>query len=421
MNENTSPSLTTHPTVIVAGRLWDGLAQSALGPMEILVNDGRIVAMDKNVPRPDGAAVVDLTGHTVTPGFIDAHVHVTMRPNIVHRAWSLSPSMKALHGVQALAILLQDGFTTVRDVGDLDLHGFTTVDLANAVERGIIAGPRLVPSGHMVSSRGGHGDGTAMLAPDSASWQFGLADGPEEIRKVVREEVRGGAKWIKFGGTGGFGTPSDDPSQVPYSLEEMKVLVQTARDLDVDASPHAYGDEGIRRAVLAGARAIEHGNLASAETLRLMEEKGVYVVPTQITVVRNGRNAMNDAYWKAAGRAPYVRAKYQKYAQRIVEAAHNLSKSAVKVVFGSDIGMFNYDQNPAQEFGELVANGLTPLRALQAATSTAAEMLRLPDVGVLAVGNVADIVAMPGDPFEDIRVTEKVDFVMKGGVVHKRR
>lgn len=407
------------PVVIVAGNVWDGLAEKPLGPMEILVENGKISAIAPDVGRPEGAKIVSLPAHTVTPGFIDSHVHVTLRPELEDRIFDLSSSAKALLGVEALAILLNNGFTTVRDTGDMDIHGYTTNDLARALAEGRITGPRLIPSGHLISTRGGHGDGEPLLGADSDPWQNSLADGVDEIRKVVRREVSRGAQWIKFAGSGGFSSPADDPSQTPYSQEEMNVMVGTARDLGIPATLHVYGDEGIRRALNAGVRGIEHGNLASKDTLAIMEDKGIYLVPTQFAVIRQARLIDDDAFWKAADKPPYVRRKYRKYAPQLMEAARNIAESDVNIVFGTDIGTFSFDTNNAGEFGEMVANGISPVRALKAATSMAAEMLQMPDIGVLAPGKVADIVAMPGNPFDDITVTEKVDFVMHDGVIHK--
>jgi imidazolonepropionase-like amidohydrolase len=409
----------TPPLLIVAGNVWDGLAAKPLGPMEILVENGRIVAMAPSLPRPPDARVVSLPGHMVTPGFIDTHVHVTLRPELEDRIFDVSSSAKALLGAQALGILLDHGFTTVRDVGDMDIHGYTTMDLARAVSEGVIAGPRLIPAGHLISTRGGHGDGEPLLGADSHPWQNSLADGVDEIRKVVRTEVSRGAQWIKFAGSGGFSSPADDPSQVPYSEEEMDVLVGTARDLGIPATLHVYGDEGVRRALKAGVRSVEHGNLASPSTLKIMESKGVFLVPTQMAVIRQARLIEDDAFWTAAGKPPYVRRKYRKYAAQLMEAARNLADSKVRIAFGTDIGTFSFAANNAGEFAEMVANGISPLRALKAATSVAADLLQQPDIGVLAVGKAADIIAMPGNPFEDISVTEKVDFVMRNGVIHK--
>lgn len=406
--------------LIAAGNLWDGQADKPLGPTEILVEGDKIVGLGPSLPRPPNVRVISLPGHTVTPGFIDTHVHVTLRPELEDRIFDLSSSMKALLGAQALGILLNNGFTTVRDVGDMDIHGYTTMDLARAVNERIIPGPRLIPAGHLISPSGGHGDGEPLLGADSNPWQNSLADGVDEIRRVVRREVSRGAQWIKFAGSGGFSSPADDPSQIPYSQEEMSLLVGTARDVGIPATTHVYGDESIRRALIAGVRCIEHGSLASPATLKIMEKKGVFLVPTQLAVVRQARRVDDDAFWAAAAKPSYVRRKYRKYAAQLLEAAKNLAESKVKIAFGTDIGTFSFSTNNAGEFSEMVANGLSPLRALKAATSVAAELLQQPDIGVLAVGKNADIVAMPGNPFEDISVTEKVDFVMRGGVIHKR-
>jgi imidazolonepropionase-like amidohydrolase len=407
------------PTLISGGNVWDGVAAKPLGPIDILVINGKIADMAQNLPPPTDARVISLSGHTVTPGFIDSHVHVTLRPELEDKIFSLSSSAKALLGVEALGILLNHGFTTVRDTGDMDIHGYTTNDLARAVATGVITGPRLISAGHLISTRGGHGDGEPLLGADSNPWQNSLADGVDEIRQVVRREISRGAQWIKYAGSGGFSSPADDPSQVPYSQEEMNVMVETARDLGIPATLHVYGDEGIRRALTAGVRCVEHGNLASPETLKTMEANGTFLVPTQFAVIRQARLIDDDAFWKAADKPPYVRQKYRKYAPQLMEAARNLADSQVKIAFGTDIGTYSFDTNNAGEFGEMVANGISPLRALKAATSVAAELLQQPDIGVLAKGKTADIIAMPGNPFEDIKVSEEVDFVMHNGVVHK--
>ena len=412
-------SAETQPIVIIAGNAWDGVSDAPMGPTEILVEYGKIAAIGPKVDHPAGARIIGLPDHMVTPGFIDSHVHVTLRPEIEDKVWNVSPSYMTLLGVEALRTLLGHGFTTVRDVADVSLRGYTTVDLKHAIDQGLIPGPRVIPSGHMVSTRGGHGDGTPLISPDQSVEQYGLADGVDEIRRTVRTEASRGAEWIKFAGTGGFSSPADDPSQVPYSQEEMNAIVETARDLNLPATPHAYGDEGIRRAIMAGVRSVEHGNLASPETLKMMAEKGIFVVPTQIAVVRQARLVDNDPFWAAAHKPPYVRAKYRKYAADIMASARNLAASDVKIAFGTDIGTFSFEQNNAAEFAEMVANGIAPLRALKAATSVGAELLQQDDIGTLAVGKTADIVAMPGNPFTDISVTEKVDFVMKSGAVFK--
>ena len=233
------------PVVIRAGNIWDGISQKPLGPREILVMGDRIAEIEKTVTEPDDAEVIDLPGHMVMPGFIDCHVHLTLRPELFGCFWSYSPGYKALLGAEALQTLLMNGFTTVRDCGDMDLHGFTVRDLSLALEQGIIPGPRLICSGHMISSRGGHMNAMRSLAPDSHPWENCLADGIDEIRKVVRNEIKNGAEWVKYAASGGFSTNGDDPTQVTYSQEEMNALVAAARDFNRPVAVHVLGDEAI--------------------------------------------------------------------------------------------------------------------------------------------------------------------------------
>ena len=408
------------PIVIRAGNFWDGISEKPLGPREILVLGETIAEIGKSVSEPEGAEIIDLHGHTVTPGFIDCHVHLTLRPELLGSFWSYSPSYKALLGAEALKTLLMNGFTTVRDCGDMDLHGFTVRDLKIAGERGIIPGSRLVCSGHIISSRGGHMNAMLSLAPDSHPWENCLADGPDEIRKVVRNEIKHGAEWVKFAASGGFSTAGDDPLQVTYTQEEMDALVAAAQDFNRPVSVHVFGDEAIRRSVLAGVRTVEHGSMISKETLRLMEKNGVYIIPTQLMATRPARLAADDAFWQALNAPAHMRIKVRKYQDALLEGARNIASGKVKIAFGTDLGIFSYRTNGAGEFFEMVKNGITPVRALRAATSVAAELLQRDDIGVLAPERNADIIAMPGNPFKDITVTERVDFVMKSGTVTRR-
>jgi tryptophan 2-monooxygenase len=400
--------------------VWDGLAPAPGEPLDVLVRGGRIAAVAPRLEPPAGAEVVRLPGHTLTPGFIDCHVHVAIDPARPTGPLTDSTAAKTLRALPALRDLLMNGFTTVRDLACADVSHHT-VDLRRAVAEGIVTGPRMLVAPHLISARGGHGDGSGLLADELQGHhrlaELACADGPDEIRRRVREQVRAGADWIKFGATGGFSTPSDDPGHTTYSQEEMTVLVQTAADLGIPATPHCYGSEGIERAVRAGVRSIEHGNLASEHALRMVEEAGVFLVPTQYTVTRHARDAFDDSRW--AGVPPFKQLKFQRYAERILEAARRLAGSDVRIAFGSDAGMFPHRDN-WREFPAMVASGISPERALRAATSTAAMLLMRDDLGVIATGRTADLVAMPGDPFADIEATGRVDFVMQEGRIRRR-
>jgi tryptophan 2-monooxygenase len=405
-------------TLIIGANVWDGISAQA-APRQVLVVDGRIQQLADTIEAPPDARVVDLSGHTLTPGFMDCHVHVTLAPPVGVMMALDSSTAKTLKALPRLRALLMNGFTTVRDLGCGDVD-YPTIDLRNAVAAGIVEGPRMVVAPHMISARGGHGDFSGMIAEEYQGCcrplELAAADGGDEIRTRVRQEIRAGANWIKFAATGGFASPSDDPGHATYSQEEMNVLVATAADLDIPVTPHSYGDEGIQRALRAGVRSIEHGNLASPETMRMMQDAGVFMVPTQYTILSGARRDEGDALWAAL--PEHSRRKMQKYRGALLDAAEHLAASDVRIAFGTDAGMFPHQDN-WREFPMMVSTGITPLRALRAATSAAAELLHLDDLGVIAEGKIADLIAMPGDPFADIDVTGQVDFVMKDGVIYK--
>jgi imidazolonepropionase-like amidohydrolase len=405
-------------TLITGANVWDGTSAQA-APRQVLVVDGRIQRVADAIEAPADARVVDLSGHTLAPGFIDCHVHVTLAPPVGLTLALESSTAKTLKALPVLRALLNNGFTTVRDLGCGDVD-YPTIDLRNAVAAGIVEGPRMVVAPHMISARGGHGDFSGMVADEYQGCcrplELAAADGGDEIRTRVRQEIRAGANWIKFAATGGFASPSDDPGHATYSQEEMNVLVATAADLDIPVTPHSYGDEGIQRAVRAGVRSIEHGNLASPETMRMMQDAGVFMVPTQYTILSGARRDEGDALWAAL--PEHSRRKMQKYRGALLDAAEHLAASDVRIAFGTDAGMFPHQDN-WREFPMMVSTGISPLRALRAATSAAAELLQLYDLGVIAEGKIADLIAMPGDPLTDIDVTGQVDFVMKDGVIYK--
>jgi imidazolonepropionase-like amidohydrolase len=410
--------VSTSETLITGANVWDGISAQAQ-PRQVLVVNGRIQRVAEVIEVAPDARVLDLPGHTLTPGFIDCHTHVALAPPVGLLLALDSSVTKSLKALPVLRTLLKNGFTTVRDVGCGDVD-YPTIDLRNAVAAGLIEGPRMVVAPHLISARGGHGDFSGMVAGQYQGCcrplELAAADGPDEIRTRVRQQVRAGADWIKFGATGGFASPSDDPGHATYSQEEMDVLVATATDLGIPVTPHSYGDEGIQRAVRAGVRSIEHGNLATPATLQMMQDAGVFMVPTQYTILSGARDGEDDPLW--ATLPEHSRRKMLKYRGALLDAADSLAASEVRIAFGTDAGMFPHQDNWL-EFPTMVSTGITPLRALQAATSVAAELLGLDDLGVIAEGKIADLIAMPGDPFTDIDVTGQVDFVMKEGVIYR--
>jgi imidazolonepropionase-like amidohydrolase len=407
------------PIVLICGNLWDGTADEPLGPMEILVKDGKIAEMDKKVSRPDGAKVVNLTSQMVTPGFIDSHVHVTFLTENMMPMLTDSESLAFAHSFGVLRLLLMNGFTTVRDMGTLPQWSYVNVDLKKAIDQGLVVGPRMIVGPHIISSTGGHGDYMGFMSHelyDSLKFSI-VADGPSEVQRAVREEIKGGADWVKCAASGGFSSPTSDPGRCTYTQEELNVLVKTAHDQGKPVSVHSYGDESTRRSVIAGADSIEHANMASQETLDMIEENGIYLVPTQYVFASSLQNLNNTTFWE--NKEPWLRQKDMMYAPSILECQKNLAKSNVKIVFGTDAGTFPFEES-WREFPTMVKNGISHLRTLKAATSMAAEMLGRPDLGTLAVGKTADTIAMPGDPFQDINITGSVDFVMKGGVIYEQ-
>ncbi len=403
-------------TIIKMGNYWDGIANEPLGYAEVAVVNGKITEIGKSIAKPDGATIIDLSTRFVMPGFIDSHVHLTGGSKVIANLASLNDAALALVGVSACEKILQNGFTTVRDAGDFSINAWVVTELKKSVDAGDIKGPRIINGGHMLSAVGGHFDFGGLLRNGITIDQVSVVEGVTGVKTAVHNEVRHGADWIKFAGSGGFMSPSDGPEDLSYSQEEMIAIVAAAKDLGKPVFVHAYGDEAVRRAAVAGVQSVEHGSLTSVATLKMLAKKGIYLVPTQIAVVANARETARGNLNMSM--PEWAREKDIKYAAKLLESAGNIARSDIKLVLGTDLGTFDFSVNGATEFSEMVRNGITPLRALKAGTSTAAEMLKL-NTGSISVGKWADLVAMPGNPFTDISVTEKVNFVMKSGVAYR--
>lgn len=385
----------------------------------ILVQDGRITAVGASVQIPSGATVIDLSGATVLPGFIDAHVHLASHTigdgDWQHAGLTEMPSQLALLGAAHAQQTLEAGFTTVRVVGT---GNFSDIALRNAISSGWIPGPRILGAGISFGIRGGHCDGTNGLQPGAlgreAGVESGVADGVEEVRNAVRYAVKYGADVIKICATGGVLSLTDSVGVQQYTEEEMRAIVETAAQLDRRVAAHAHGTAGIKAAVRAGVTSIEHGSILDAEAVALMKQKGTWLVPTLLA----GFTVESLA---TAGRLPPpIAAKALAIAPRMHNSFKLAVDGGVKIALGTDAGVMRHGTN-AREFALMVRYGMTPMQAIVAGTSGGATLLGLErEIGTIAVGKRADIVAVAGNPLDSIQVLQNTQFVMKDGRVFKR-
>lgn len=398
-------------TVIVCGKLFDGLSDTIRGPAEILIEDDSIAEVSNSVGRPSGAKVVDLSDRTVSPGFIDTHVHLCIDGlNLARQTLQCSPA-KALAGLYYAQQYMRYGFTTLRDMGTLDPE-WPTINLRNSIDSGMARGPRLIVAPHMLSATAGHGDMQGMFPCRCHMGLSRVADSPAEIRELVRMEHAFGANWIKTMNTGGYMSAGDDPARVTWFEDEMLTLGQTAQQLGLPLAVHTGAAEGCKQALRAGARSIEHCYLIDDEGVAMAEKAGAFLVPT-MQMTREDKALLKQ------GKLPeHAVWKFRRDVAAIEEAQKRIARSKAKVAYGTDCGMFPFSEG-VLEFQAMVAAGLAPARALKAGTSVAAELLQRDDLGAVAPGRKADIVAMPGDPVEDIAATANVDFVMKDGRIYR--
>ncbi len=394
-----------------AARLIDGRGGAPVAGVVVLVEKDRIAAVGANLPIPAGVPVIDLGSATLLPGLIDCHTHITGQPgNYLDDLFRRSPIDQAVMAHVYARKTLEAGFTTVRDLGAGE---FIDVALRKAIDAGVLPGPRIQPATLGVSATGGHGD-LSGFSPYLRFGHFsGLADGVDEIRKLIRFEVKNGAGVIKLVATAGVLSEEESVGAPQYGQEEMNVVVREAAMWARKVAAHAHGAEGIRRAVQAGVASIEHGTVLDEAGARMMRERGTYLVPTMYAL-----DYVSAEYGKL-GFPPHILAKaksIQKDAERSLRLAQRLG---VKLAYGTDAGVFPHGDN-AKQLAYLVRWGLTPMQAIQTATTGAADLLGWGDrVGAVAPGMYADLVAVSGDPLKDVSELERIQFVMKGGVVYK--
>lgn len=406
-------------TAIRAGTLIDGSGAAPVSNAVILVQGNRITAVGANVAVPPGATVIDLSSSTVLPGFVDAHVHLTGHVigdgDWQHQDLVESSAQRALLGAAHAQQTLEAGFTTVRNVG---ADAFTDIALRNAIDRGWLPGPRILGAGSSFGINGGHCDGSAGYQPELSisrgTIETGAADGVDEVRAAVRYTVKHGADVIKICATGGVLSPTDSVGVQQYTEEEMRAVVAAAHMLERRVAAHAHGVAGIKAAVRAGVTSIEHGSILDDEAVRLMKERGTYLVPTLMAGEAVERLAQQNRL------PPAIAAKALAIAPRMRESFRRALNGGVKIALGTDAGVFAHGTN-GHEFSLMVQFGMTPAQAIVAGTSSGAALLGLEqDVGTVAAGRRADLVAVRGNPLQNIQLLERVDFVMKDGVVFKR-
>lgn len=410
-SSSTAPaSQSSSQLAIRAGRLIDGLGGPPVSSVVILIEGDRIVSVGTELEIPPGARTIDLSGSTVLPGLIDCHTHITSAPGEAGEQFRRSHLDAAVVAPTYAKATLEAGFTTIRDLG---APQFVDVALRNAIDRGDIPGPRIQAATMALSATGGHGDING-YSPFVELQEFsGIADGVDEIRRKVRFEVKYGADVIKVTATAGAMSEEDSVDRTLYTQEELDALVDEAAIWGRRVAAHAHRAEGIKRAVRAGVASIDHGTFLDEEGARLMVEHGTYLV----------KDSYEDRWFLE--RAPdwgYPPIVIEKLGQIVAghEAAFKLAmRSGVKIAFGTDAGLIPHGEN-AKQFRDYDAWGMEPMDAILTATRNAADLLGWSDrVGAVAPGRFADIIAVQGDPLEDLTELERVHFVMKGGVVYK--
>lgn len=406
------PLATAEILIIKADRMLDVRSGRITSPAVVVVNNGKIEAINPK-SLPNEAATIELGNHTLLPGLIDMHTHIT-GDYFTGDEWTTAAVRQtapdwALQGVKFASDVLAAGFTTVRDLGAQP--GFPDIALMRAIEAGYVSGPDIWPAGHAISITGGHCDwtgfapGVVELGPEG-----GIADGLTEVMKAVRYQAKHGVKVIKVCATGGvfsFSQNAEVGAQ-QYSIEELEIIVREAHKLGLKVAAHAHGTTGINAAVTAGVDSIEHGSILSEESVKLMKKHGTFLVP----------QAYLNEFELAPNTPPATIAKSEYLKPLVIKSFKLAYEGDIKMAFGSDNGVFPH-KDTALEFEALTRMGIDNIDTLRMATMNAAELLGVKDRGELVVGMRGDIIAVPGNPLKDIKVMEAVSFVMKQGKVYK--
>jgi imidazolonepropionase-like amidohydrolase len=392
-----------------AARLIDGRGGPPIASAVVVVRGDRIEAAGSGLPIPAGARIIDLGRATLLPGLIDLHTHLTSTG--VHWEDELlktTPGQAALHGAHNALVTLMAGFTTCRDMGPT--WPFTDLDLRNAIDTGVVPGPRLLASGNYVSPTGGAGDARQFSIYVDVPIVRNLADGPDEIRKAVRTNLKQGADFIKILGTGAVFSKGAPPGAQQYTEDEMHVAVEEAARWGKHVAAHVHGTEGIKAAIRAGVHTVDHGSMMDEEAIQLLRTHHAYFVPTLYTSDVGGSNT----------NAPESERERSRRMRGFKETSFRLVlTSGLPIGFATDAAVVPHGQN-AREFAYRVRLGQSPLDAILSATKTAAEIIGWSDrVGTVERGKFADVIAVAGDPLQDVTELERVVWVMKAGLVYK--
>jgi imidazolonepropionase-like amidohydrolase len=405
-------------TYIQCGKFIDGISNTAQTEVTIVVEGNKIADIQKGyVTGNPGDKLISLKDKTVMPGLIDCHVHLESQfsKNTLLEGFTFTDADIAYHAAVYAKRTLMAGFTTVRDCGGTGVN----ISLRKAVQQGLVDGPRIITAGRAISASGGHMDPSVGFRDDAFNHKMGpddgIADGRDELIKAVRLQIKRGSDVIKIASTGGVLDLSEDGSGAEFTIDEIKAVVETAKDYGLRVACHAHGAEGIRRAILGGVTSIEHGTFMNAEDMELAKKYGTYLVPTIIAGKSVADSAKIPGYFP-----PVIARKAIEVGTQIQQNFAKAYKAGVKIAFGTDAGVYAHGKNYI-EFQYMVEAGMPPMEAIKAATTSAADLLGISDkTGSISKGKMADIIAVDGDPLADIKVMKNVSFVMKEGKIYNQ-